>query len=451
MTAQRPRILVVDDEPAIRNLVQEILSEEGYDVMVAQDAASARAHRQSRKPDLILLDIWMPGEDGVSLLKDWQKNGGLSCPVVMMSGHGTVETAVEATKLGAFDFIEKPLTLAKLLTTVRRALDTEQQRATSRAEPTVTLVGTSEAIGKLREHASRIAQHDSWVLITGEAGVGKETVARYVHTFSARRDYRFIGVSGAALARGDAAQVLFGSEKSGMTKPGLFEEANHGTLYLENIAQLDAETQTLLQEALEAQSFRRIGGTKQLGIDVRIIAACDHELSQDVRVGHFREDLFYRLNMLPLQVPPLRDHPEDVPELINFFVDYYCAQEGLPYRRFSIPAQNRLRHYPWPGNVQELKNLVQRLLILSSSEEIGADEVEAQLKAGEQPSVRSWDSELFDLPLREAREAFERNYLLHQLKQARGNISKLAERIGMERTHLYRKMKSLGINPKQIE
>ncbi|MGH8501691.1 MAG: sigma-54-dependent transcriptional regulator [Gammaproteobacteria bacterium] len=448
-------ILVVDDEPDIRNLVQEILSDEGYEVDVAADASSARESRRLRRPDLVLLDIWMPGEDGITLLKEWQDGGGLSCPVIIMSGHGTVETAVEATRLGAYDFIEKPLTLAKLLLSVRRALESDQQQRESAqlgdqpylSEP----IGSSVMMQQLRAQARRIAQHDSWVLITGEPGVGKETIARYIHSLSPRNDRPF--VSAAAAALDSTAELLGSADTDGVVRQGVLEQASGGVFFLDEVGDMGLEVQSRLLNVLEGQNSARVGDSRPSGLDVRVMAASQRDLQAEVRAGRMREDLYYRLNVVPLRVPALREHAEDIPELLNYYVDFYCGREGLPYRRFAIPAQNRLRHYAWPGNTRELRNLVQRLLIMGTSEQIAASEVELALgqQAEKNQDEPQWQQNVFELPLREAREEFERSYLLHQLKQCRGSVSRLSQRVGMERTHLYRKLRALGINPKEVD
>lgn len=450
-------ILVVDDEPDIRGLLQEILEDEGYEVSVAEDTASARERRRLRRPDLILLDIWMPGEDGISLLKEWRESGGMPCPVIIMSGHGTVETAVEATRLGAYDFIEKPLTTAKLLLSVRRALEADQlqkeniglkQMASHVIEP----VGSSAVMQQLREQAKKVAQHDTWVLITGEPGAGKETIARYIHHSSVRNDRRFVNLGLMPLGKGDTGMELFGSETGNSVHYGLLEQANGGVLFLDEVSGMDLSAQGRLLNALESGHFVRSGGRESVPVDVRVIAATHRDLLREVKANRFRDDLFYRLNVVPLSVPPLREHAEDIPELLQFYVDFYCSREGLPYRHFSISAQNRLLHYTWPGNVLEVRNLVQRLLILGISEEITVTEVEAALGGGRAPieEGQQWQKSVFELPLREAREVFERIYLTHQLKHTGGSVSKLSKRIGMERTHLYRKLRALGINPKDV-
>jgi len=455
MTAQH--ILVIDDEPDIRELVQEILEDEGYEVSVAADAVAAREQRRLRRPDLILLDIWMPAEDGISLLKEWRESGRMPCPVVIMSGHGTVETAVEATRLGAYDFIEKPLTTAKLLLCLRRALEADQLRKENVGLRQQTLqisepAGSSALMQQLRKQARKVAQHDTWVLISGEPGAGKETIARYIHSLSNRSEGRFINLGLAPLGRGDSGVELFGSEIGENIHYGLLEQAHGGVLFLDEVSEMDLQAQGRLLNALENRSFVRIGGRESVLVDVRVIAATHRDLQYEVRAGHFREDFFYRLNVVPLNVPPLRDHAEDIPELLQYYVDYYCSTEGFPYRHFGIAAQNRLLHYPWPGNILEVRNLVQRLLILGASEEISLEEVEAALggRTAATTEVQQWQENVFEMPLREAREAFERTYLLHQLKYASGSVSKLSQRIGMERTHLYRKLRALGINPKDV-
>jgi len=447
-------ILVVDDEPDIRGLVGDILGDENYSVATAEDAASAREALRERRPDLILLDIWMPDLDGISLLKEWSEGTGLTCPVIMMSGHGTVETAVEATRLGAYDFLEKPLSLAKLLLTVERALEADRLAQENvglkrRASTVIEPIGHSAAIQRLREQVKRIAQHDSWVLIAGEPGSGRETFARYLHAHSARRDRPFIEVGVSAISRGNAAPELFGRERDGGIEYGRLEQASGGTLFLDEVADMDLEAQAQLVGALDTGSFIRIGGSAPVTIDVRVIAATQRDLHKAVEEGKFREDLFYQLNVVPLLVPPLRDHREDIPELLDSAVNRLVEQDKLPYRRFSIGAQNVLRHHNWPGNIRELKNLVQRVLILGSGDEISAQEVESAMGAAQAASGgAAMLGVSFDQPLRDARDAFEKAYLEYQLEKHGGNVSQMAEEAGMERTHLYRKLRDRGIEIK---
>ena len=448
-------ILVVDDEPDIRGLVQEILEDEGYRVAGAESGEAARLALRDRRPDLILLDIWMPDLDGISLLKEWAEDEGLPCPVIMMSGHGNVETAVEATRLGAYDFLEKPLSMAKLLLTVERALEADKLHQENiglkRRTPLVQEpVGRSAAMQRLREQVKRIAAHDTWVLITGEAGSGRETFARYMHGQSGRRERPFVDLSVSGLAGGNAARELFGAEEGGHTHYGSLEKAAGGTLLMDEVADMDLEAQSLLLGALDSGSFLRVGGVEPVAIDVRIIAVTQRNLEDEVRAGRFREDLFYHLNVVPLNVPALRDHAEDVPDLLNFYLDFFASHEKLPYRRFSVGAQNFLRNYGWPGNVRELKNLVQRVLILGSGDEITQKEVESALGASPPTQAQPLEGLVsFDQPLRQAREQFEKAYLDYQLEKHAGNVSKMAKEAGMERTHLYRKLRSLGVEIKE--
>jgi len=449
-----PHILVVDDEPDIRTLVQEILEDEEYSVSTAQDGASARAALRERRPDLILLDIWMPDIDGISLLKEWFDGDGLPCPVVMMSGHGTVETAVEATRLGAYDFLEKPLSLAKLLLTVKRGLEADKLQQENiglrRHGPhVIEPTGHSSVMQRLREQVKRIAQHDTWVLIHGEPGSGRETFARYLHSQSKNKDRPFVDVAVSSFKKSNAARELFGSEEDGAVHYGALEQARGGTLFLDEVADMSMEAQAQLLGALDTGSFLRVGGAEPVQVDVRIIAATQRNLEDEVQAGRFREDLFYHLNVVPLHIPPLRDHKEDVPDLLNSYVDYFVVHEKLPYRRFGMDAQNFLRNHRWSGNIRELKNLVQRVLILGVGEEITQAEVEAALgKAAFAESAGTGFPLSFDQPLRQAREQFEKAYLEYQLQKHSGNVSQAAAAAGMERTHLYRKLRSLGIEIK---
>ena len=460
-------ILVIDDEPDIRMLVQEVLQDEHYRVTTATGGESARAWLEHHRPDLILLDIWMPDVDGITLLRELCATGSqhglrppLICPVVVMSGHGTVETAVEATRLGAYDFLEKPLSLAKLLLTVARALEADSLRRENQGlkqlgtRPSAPL-GRSELMQNLRSKAQAIAKHDAWVLLTGEPGVGKSSFARYIHDNSLRSQGPFSEVRVASIARENSERELFGSEDHGRVTPGRLEQASGGSLYLDDIADMDLDTQGRLMSALDSGHFLRVGGVRAVHVDVRVIAATSASLPERVHAGLFRENLYYRLSVLPIAVPSLREHLEDVPELLSHFVDVYIANDNLPYRRFSLAAQNSLRHYPWPGNILELSNLVHRAMILSTREEIAPQDLEAiragagaalgSGQGGGAPQTRdSW----LALPLREARERFERYYMEKNLAAVDGSVGRLAKIVGMERTNLYRKLKSLGIEIK---
>jgi len=447
------RILVVDDEPDIRRLVQEILEDEGYHVDTAQDAENARTALQKNRPQLVLLDIWMPQTDGISLLKEWSTSGRPEVPVVMMSGHGNVETAVEATRLGAYDFIEKPVSLAKLLVTVSRALQAEQMRLEnlrlrSGIQTSTELIGSSRRMQELRETIERIAATDTWVMITGEPGSGKAVAARYLHRCSDRRDQPFVEVSLGAIPSENIPLQLFGSEEGQGIVPGSFEQASGGILLLDEVGDLDPGTQSQLLNALEEGRFLRLGGKQSVTMDVRILAATNQDLAKAVADGRFREDLYYRLNVVPLHVPPLREHGEDISELVKFYLDWFANNDHLARRDIADDALATLSHYLWPGNVRELKNLVQRLLIIKTDPEISAGEIEQALGYLPTDVTVKLPQSLFERELRQARDSFERIYLQHNLEQTKGNVSALAEIAGMERTHLYRKMKSLGIDPK---
>ena len=448
--SDKTTILVVDDEPDICQLVQDILEDEGFQVLTALNGAQAREHWQQAHPDLVLLDIWMPDVDGVSLLKEWSDTG-LTGPVVMMSGHGTVETAVEATRLGAFDYLEKPLSMGKLLSTVARAMESS---ASQRASPPGTdfsciePVGKSASMERLRDQVKRLAQYDTRVLFVGEPGSGKETFARYLHKHSSRRDGPFVAVALGTIAPEYSAVEFFGKEEAGNVHRGLLEQATGGTLFLDEVGDMDAETQLRLVSALESKTFLRVGGSQQVEVDVRVLASTRRNLEDEVKEGRFRKDLYYLLNEVTLPIPPLRQHSEDVPELLNFYVDRFVIGEKLAFRRFPVAVQNFLRNYAWPGNVRELKNLVHRLLILGSGEEVELDEVKTAL--GEIITKESIDApEFYDLPLKEARERFEKAYLEYHLEKHGGSVARLSQAIGMERTHLYRKLHSLGIKFKE--
>jgi two-component system nitrogen regulation response regulator NtrX len=450
MTASR--ILVVDDEADIRGLLKEILSEEGYEVEVAADAGQARFSRATQVPDLVLLDIWMPDTDGITLLREWSVTDGYDCPVVMMSGHGTVETAVEATRLGAFDFVEKPLSLTKLLRTVERALDAGRRKKLSERSQGSSLavpIGKSKVTQALREQIQNAASSSSPVLLAGELGSGREAYARYLHSLSARASKPFFMVVAASLA-GDPAAALFGSERDGRVELGALDLAAGGTLYLSGLEDLSTEAQRALVGAIEQNGYTRVGGRERLTLNVRWISSAQEGMDPHAGAEPFRRDLMAHLNVITLRVPPLREYAEDVPDLLRFYVDRLVDDQHLPLRRFSVAAQNRLRNYPWPGNVGELKNLVQRVLILGAGEEIRLEEIERELAvktANDEPLVKQ---DLLALPLREAREQFERAYLQQQLLLCNGKVGQLAKRVGMERTHLYRKLRALGVDFRQL-
>jgi len=412
-------VLVVDDEVDIRALIQDILSDEGYGVTVAADAAEARAARAERKFDLILLDIWMPDTDGITLLREWSEDGDRTCPVVIMSGHGTVDTAVEATRLGAFDFVEKPISLAKLLRTVEAALDSgSKQSAGSRGMLPSLLapVGRSALMQSLREKVQQYAEHDKSVLLHGEVGSGRGAFARYLHALSRRADEPLISITAASLTDSSVEEQLLG----------------------------------ILLAAMEDEVFLRLSGHTPVKLQARIVATVSTDYESKLEDGSLRRDLVSNLSALSLRIPPLREYSEDVPELLAYYVDKLVDAEGLGFRRFSVAAQNRLRNYPWPDNIRELKNLVRRMLLSDADDDISLAEVEAEISAAapvDEPLVKQ---DLLSLPLREAREQFERAYLQQQLVLCEGKVGQLAKRVGMERTHLYRKLRSLGVDFKSV-
>jgi len=426
-------ILVVDDEPDIRELVRDILEDEGHQVSVAENGESARTLFARKKTDLVLLDIWMPDVDGITLLREWSSGGGLECPIIVMSGHGTLETAIEATRLGAHDFVQKPISLAKLLTLVNQALEAGKRSSRPAAHSALTSnepIGNSALMQVLRGKAEQAAQQELPALISGEKGSGRENLARYIHDQS-RLPGSFVILDHSALGSGDDRAYLLNA----------FKESRNGTLFLPELQEIPAEALKILSQLLES-------GSEDLSF--RVIAGAGTEVLDLARENKVLQQLYYRLNVLPLQVPPLRERPDDVPELVRFYAEMFPNQENLPYRPFSVAAQNRLRNHTWPGNIRELRNLVQRLLVLGVEGEVSVNEVEEALQQNPPAPQAADDSRppFFDLPLREAREQFEREYLIYKLKEAGGSVGRLADAVGMERTHLYRKLRALGIDPK---
>ena len=447
-------ILVVDDEPDIRNLVQEILEDEGFSVTVAENATIARQSITKTRPDLILLDIWMPDIDGITLLKEWKNSFGQKTPIIMMSGHGNVETAVEATRNGAYDFIEKPLSTAKLLLTIKHALETYSLKSENLKLNQITMsklepIGKSKVINNLKSQLSQIAKHDAYVLMRGESGTNKELLARYLHSLSSRSDKPFLTVNISTLNSENPQKELFGFVENDQTQEGLLDNAAEGTLFINDIGELSTNLQSYFLDVLKTKQYTRIGGSKPINLNIRVVAATRYDIELLIKEGVFIDELYYLMNVLPINIPSLHEHFEDIPELLEYYVNQFIEFESLPYRKFSVSAQNRLRSYKWPGNESELKNLVQRLLIMGTEEIINVDEIESYLKKSE-VHQKQYNSEIFnlDLPLRDARENFEKAYLMYQLEKANGNVSKLANEIGIERTHLYRKLKTLGINLK---
>jgi len=443
-------ILVVDDEEGVRTSLKGILEDEGYRVLLAEDGERTLQLLEEETPDLVLLDIWMPGRDGIAVLQEIKK-GWPMVPVVMISGHGSIELAVKATKLGAHDFIEKPLSLDKVLLTIDNALrysrlEEENRRLRQRASPVVEITGQSAAIEQLREQIRVIAPTSSWVLIHGENGTGKEVVARAIYRQSRRSHGPFVEVNCAAIPEELIESELFGHEKGAFTgathmRVGKFDMANGGTLFLDEIGDMSLSTQAKILRILQEQKFQRVGGARVIQVDVRVIAATNKDLEEEIRAGRFREDLYHRINVIPVEVPPLRERPEDIPLLVREFVEEFTVRHGLPRKAFDPEVMEVFQGYAWPGNVRELKNMVERLLILSPSSRITVEDLGPPLRGSpsqEAPSGRPQG-------LKEARERFERAFIEERLREFNWNISRTASAIGIERSHLHRKMKELGI------
>jgi two-component system nitrogen regulation response regulator NtrX len=448
-------ILIVDDEADIRDLVAGILEDEGYSVRTAKDSDAALAAIATRRPNLVLLDIWLEDSklDGLALL-DVVKAEHPELPVVMISGHGTIETAVTAIKRGAYDFIEKPFNADRLVVVAGRALETMRLRREVHslkqlAAHSQRLVGNSPAMTHLRGTVDRVAPTNSRILIVGPSGAGKELVARMVHTRSQRADGPFVVVNAAAITPDRMENELFGVEANGAARRfGAFEEADGGTLFFDEIADMPQETQNRILRVLTEQRFQRVGGSTKISVDVRIISSTSHNLEAEVVAGRLREDLFHRLSVVPLRVPPLAERREDIPELIEYFLDQISATTGLPRRKIGDDALAILQSHDWPGNVRQLRNNVERLLILAGGDPeaiVSADMLPPDVGSLVPTMPNGGGEALMGLPLREAREVFEREYLVAQINRFGGNISRTAEFIGMERSALHRKLKALGV------
>ncbi len=447
-------ILVVDDEADIRELVAGILTDEGYSVRTANDAEQALAAVRARAPTLLILDIWMSGGgmDGLELL-DLVKQLDADLPVIMISGHGNIETAVSAIKRGAYDFLEKPFKSDRLLLVVQRALENTNLRRENRRLrlQTITsegLMGRSAVSQQLRQMIGKLASANSRVLISGPPGAGKETVARQIHAASHRARNEFVAISAAGMTPERMDVELFGQEGEGgrPAKIGVFERAHGGTLYLDDVADMPRDTQGRILRVLVEQRFRRVGGDSDVQVDVRVVSSTARDLRAEIAAGRFREDLFHRLNVVPINVPGLSERREDIPELVEYFIDRICEGSGLPRRVLADDALASLQVRAWPGNLRQLRNNVERMLILASGapgEPITAEMLPAEASVNDQPNGTD---RIIALPLREARESFEREYLAAQMMRFSGNISRTAAFIGMERSALHRKLKSLGLS-----
>jgi len=446
-------ILVIDDEEGIRESLKGILEDEGYEVTVSESAEEGLKFFERQYPDLVLLDIWLPGMDGIEALRI-MRDKRPEIPVIMISGHGTIELAVKASKLGAYDFLEKPLSLERVLITVKRALEMSSLEGELRAlrlevAEKWKLVGESLPMQYLRRQIDLVAPSNSIVLITGESGSGKELVARLIHEGSPRRQHPFVEVNCAAIPHELIESELFGHEKGAFTgatekKKGKFELADKGTLFLDEVGDMSLQAQAKVLRVIETKEFQRVGGSKNIKVDVRIIAATNKDLEAEVKKGNFREDLYFRLNVIPIKVPALRERKEDIPLLARHFLELIASEYGKPVKRLSEDALKVLMNYDWPGNVRELKNLIERLVIMCQKDLITSSELQrgAFLDFNERSGLENY----FEIPtLKEAREAFERDFILRKLREHNWNISKTAEAIGLERTALYRKLKQLGV------
>jgi two-component system nitrogen regulation response regulator NtrX len=454
-------VLVVDDEADIRELVAGVLEDEGYAVRSAADSTSALDAIDDRRPSLVLLDVWLQGSklDGLQLLEQIKRRDA-SLPVLMISGHGNLDTAVAAIREGAVDFIEKPFKADRLLHLVGRATETDRLRrevANLRHQlgPDDQLDGTSVAINTVRATLKRVAPTGSRVMITGPAGVGKEIAARMIHNWSPRAAAPFIVLSAAMMSPERVEEELFGSEQNGVSRPGLLEQAHGGTLFLDEIADMPPTTQAKILRVLTDQSYTRVGGQRPVKVDVRVLSATSLNLADEISAGRFREDLFYRLNVVPVRIPPLRERREDIPELVDHFLARFAAERRIQTPELSKEAMAALQAHDWPGNVRQLRNIIERTLILTPGDRVACIEVDLLppeiLDSQGSVGMGGPSLAIMGSPLREARESFEREYLKIQIRRFSGNISRTASFIGMERSALHRKLKALGLGDKRDE
>ncbi len=449
-------VLIVEDEDDIREMIAGILEDEGYETRQAATSDQALEAVRAREPSLVVLDVWLKGSsmDGIELLDSF-KAIYEHVPVIIISGHGTVETAVSAIRKGAYDYIVKPFKSEKLIVTATRALENarlkqENEELKGKAPSDTTLIGNSAHITQLRQKINRIATTNSRVLITGASGTGKELLARLLHSKSNRASGPFKAVNAASMVPERVEQELFGTENmdGSAIKAGLLERAHNGTLYLDEVADMPLETQGKLLRLLVEQRFHRLGGQDDVQVDVRVITSSSRDLGQEVTHGKFREDLYHRLNVMPLHAPPLSARREDIPELVNYFIAQLAASTGLPAREIGDDAMAALQAHDWPGNVRQLRNNVERLLILATgepSQPITLETLPPEVSVVRSGSAPNESERMIGLPLRDAREHFEREYLQAQIERFGGNISRTASFVGMERSALHRKLKSLGL------
>lgn len=447
-------ILIVDDERDIRELVAGVLSDEGYGCRTAGDSTAALAAIDERRPSLVLLDVWLHGSpmDGLEVLDEIKKREP-ELPVLIFSGHGNIDTAVSAISRGAMDFIEKPFEAERLLLLVERATETERlRRENQRLREGFAIAdeftGNSSSINSVRATLKRVANTGSRLLITGPAGAGKEVAARLLHSWSPRAHSAFVTVSAARITPERFEQELFGEEADGkLVRAGLLEMADGGTLFLDEVADMPASSQARILRVLTEQAFVRVGGNRQIRVDVRVVSSTSRPLEKEIAERRFREDLYYRLNVVPVAIPPLSERREDIPALVDHFFTRYASEQGIASPLISSEAMAALQAYDWPGNVRQLRNVIERTIILAPRDRLA--KIEADMLPSEIVSTRfggsSASSALMGVPLREARENFEREYLKVQIRRFSGNISKTASFIGMERSALHRKLKLLGM------
>jgi len=448
-----PHILIVDDEVSILSSVKEVLNDEGYEVSTAETGVDALRAVKEDAPDLVLLDVWMPGMDGLEALAR-MKESRPQTAVIVMSGHGSIDTAVKAVKLGAYDFIEKPLSLDKLSLTVKNALEKRRLEAENmdlkaKVEGRFEIIGTSAPVRLLKEEIMRAGPSNGRVLITGENGTGKELVARAIHKVSLRKDGPFVTVNCAAIPGELIESELFGHERGSFTgaiamRKGRFEMAHTGTLFLDEVGDMSLGTQAKVLRALQEQEVQRVGGTKTIKVDVRIIAASNKVLEDEIKAGRFREDLYYRLNVIPFHVPPIRERREDIPLLVDYFVREFSAENGQMPKTFSPEAMRLFTNYAWPGNVREMKNAIERLVIMTPGGTIAEEHVPPPVRQAAPVLAMSGDYGNYG-SLKDARAAFERDFIRAKLKENGGNVSRTAEVLKIERSNLHRKINALGI------
>ena len=452
---KRPLVLIIDDEESICESLAGVLSDEGWGTLSALNGQAGLVEFKLHQPDLVFLDVWMPGLDGIETMQQI-KAMNREIPIIIMSGHGTIETAVRATKLGAFDFIEKPMSIDKILPLAEQVASKRIEKFSSpiASFKKLDFIGSSPAIQPIQRQLNIVAPRHAWVLITGENGTGKEVLAMNLHTHSPRADKPFVAVNCAAIPEELIESELFGHEKGAFTgavssQKGRFEQASGGTIFLDEIGDMSLRTQAKILRVLQEHSFERLGSEYTIKVDVRVIAATNKNLKEAIAKGLFREDLFYRLNVVPFHLPPLRERTEDLEELTKYFLKIMSSDLNEPEKDMEPDALLLLKHYPWPGNIRELRNLIERLCIMVPGNTITRSDLPDNIVFRSDPSLSESRAEASTL--REAKSDFERAFILDKLQENQWNVSKTAEAIGIERSNLHRKLKSFNIDPKQLK